>query len=193
MRTSYRLTANGSVVAMDGKVFFARRSFDSFAVAQVPGFADVPVYLNGQLAAHTDKEGYAVLSGLLSYQKNKIRIDTKDLPFEAQVDRTEAEVIPHYHSGVSLKFSVELSMGALITLVNEQGEVLPNGTQLVLEGSQEVFQVALRGEAYVTGLARKNRLKATWNQQQCECEIELPENQGPLPHIGPVVCKVLQP
>lgn len=192
-QSSYRLTANGSVAAMNGKVFFARRSYDSFAIAQVPGFADVPVYLNGQLAAHTDSEGYAMLPGLLSYQKNKIMIDAKDLPFEAQIGKTEAEVIPHYHSGVSLKFSVELAVGALITLVNELGEVLPNGTQLVLEGSQEVFQVALRGEAYVTGLAKKNILKASWDQQQCACEIELPENPGPLPHIGPVVCKEIQP
>lgn len=193
-QSSYRLTANGSVAAMNGKVFFARRSHDSFAVAQVPGFADVPVYLNGQLAAHTDGEGYAVLPGLLSYQKNKIMIDTKDMPFEAQIGKTEAEVIPHYHSGVSLKFSVELAVGALIKLVNEQGEVLPNGTQLVLEGSQEVFQVALRGEAYVTGLSKKkNNLKASWDQQQCACEIEIPENPGPLPHIGPVICKGIQP
>jgi len=192
-QTSFRLNVNGGVVFMDGRSLLSRRSYDSFAVAQVPGFSDVPVYVNGQLAAHTDSEGYAVLPSLISYQKSKISIDTKDLPFEAQIGATELEVVPHYHSGLSLKFSVELSIGALITLIAENGKLLPNGTMLMVEGNPDEFQVALKGEAYLTGLAKKNKVKASWNNETCEFEVNLPENPGPLPHIGPILCKGIQP
>lgn len=192
-QTSYRMSANGSVAYMDGRLHFSQRSYDSFVVAQVADYADVPVYLNGQLVARTDSRGYAILPGLMSYQKNKIRIDTDDLPMEAQIERTEAEVIPRYHSGVSLKFSVELTIGALVKLVAENGEPLPNGTELHVEGNPEVFQVALQGEAYLTGINKKNRLKASWYGQTCDVEVNLPENPGPLPHIGPIVCKGIQP
>ncbi len=191
--SSYRASANGSVGFLGGNFFLSRRSYDSFAVAHVPGFADVPVYLNGQLAAHTDSEGYAILPGLMSYQKNRVMIDIKDLPFGSQIGKTEAEVVPRYHSGVSLKFSVELSIGALIKLVAENGKPLPTGTVLVLEGTPDEFQVALQGEAYITGLAKKNKMKATWNNQSCDFELNLPENPGPLPHIGPILCKGIQP
>lgn len=192
-QTTYTMSANGSVAFMDGKVFLASRFYDSFAVAQVAGYADVPVYLNGQLAARTDSRGYAILPGLASYQKAKIRIDTDDMPLEAQIERTEAEVVPRYHSGVSLKFSVELTIGALVKLVAENGEPLPNGTELHVEGNPQVFQVALQGEAYLTGINKKNKVKASWYGQTCDVEVNLPENPGPLPHIGPIVCKGIQP
>lgn len=192
-QTSYRMSANGSVEFMDGKIFFSKRLYDSFAVAQVPGYPDVPVYLNGQLAARTDRQGYAVLPGIPSYQKNRIRIDTDDLPLEAQIEKSEIELVSRYHSGASLKFSIELSLGALVKLVSEGGEPLPNGTLLSIEGNPEVFQVALQGEAYLTGLGKKNRMRADWNDQSCIIEVNLPENPGPLPHIGPLVCKGITP
>lgn len=192
-QTIYNMSANGSAAFMDGKVFWSSRFYDSFVVAQVADYADVPVYLNGQLAARTDSQGYAVLPGLMSYQKNKIRIDTDDLPLEAQIESAEAEVVPRYHSGVSLKFSVELTIGALVKLVAENGEPLPNGTVLIIEGNPEEFQVALQGEAYLTGINKKNRVKASWYGQTCELEVNLPENPGPLPHIGPLICKGIQP
>lgn len=192
-QTIYNMSANGSAAFMDGKVFWSSRFYDSFAVAQVADYADVPVYLNGQLAARTDSQGYAVLPGLMSYQKNRIRIDTDDLPLEAQIESAEAEVVPRYHSGVSLKFSVELTIGALVKLVAENGEPLPNGTVLIIEGNPEEFQVALQGEAYLTGINKKNRVKANWYGQTCELEVNLPENPGPLPHIGPLICKGIQP
>jgi len=192
-QTIYNMSANGSAAFMDGKIFLSSRFYDSFAVAQVADYADVPVYLNGQLAARTDSQGYAILPGLVPYQKNRISIITDDLPMEAQIERTEAEVVPRYHSGVSLKFSVELTIGALVRLVAENGEPLPNGTELHIEGNPEVFQVALQGEAYLTGINKKNRVKATWYGQTCDVEVNLPENPGPLPHIGPIVCKGIQP
>jgi outer membrane usher protein len=192
-QTSYTMSASGSAEYLDGKMFLSDRSYDSFAVAQVPGYPNVPVYLNGQIAARTDKDGYAILPGLLSYQRNTIRIDTDNLPLEAQIEKTEADVVPHYHSGVSLKFSVELSTGALVKLVDEKGVPLPNGTVLKIEGNPEEFQVALQGEAYLTGLNKQNKMKATWYGQSCDIEVDLPENSGPLPHIGPIVCKGIQP
>jgi len=192
-QTSYNMSANGSVEYMGGRMFLSKRLYDSFAVAQVPGYPNVPVYLNGQVAARTDSRGYAILPGLMSYQKAKIRIEIDDLPLEAQIEKTEAEVVPHYRSGVSLKFSVQLSVGALVKLVAENGEPLPNGTELHVEGNPEVFQVALQGEAYLTGINKKNRLRASWYGQTCDVEVNLPENPGPLPHIGPIVCKGIQP
>jgi outer membrane usher protein len=191
--SSYRFTANGSLALLQGKVLMSRRSYDSFVQAQVPGFANVPVYLNGQLAAHTDRDGYAILPGLPSYQKSRVTIDTKDLPIAAQIETSEAYVTPHYRSGVSLKFSVQLSIGALVRFVAENGQPLPNGTLITLAGSPDEFQVALLGEAYLTGLAKKNRIKASWNNQHCDIEVNLPENPGPLPHIGPVLCRGIQP
>jgi outer membrane usher protein len=192
-QTSYRMSASGGLAMMGGHAYLSRHIYDGFAIAQVPGYTGVPVYLNGQLAAHTDNEGYAFLYGLPSYQKSKIRINTDEMPMEAQIENAEVEVVPRYRSGVSLKFSVEISTGALIKLVAENGEPLPNGTVLVVEGKTDEFQVALDGEVYVTGLDKSNRLNATWYGQHCQIDVVLPDNPGPQPHIGPLICKGIQP
>jgi len=191
--TSYRMSASGGLAMMDGHAFLSRHIYDGFAIAQVPGYPDVPVYLNGQLSARTNNEGYAYLYGLPSYQKSKIRINTDEMPMEAQIEKAEVEVVPHYRSGVSLKFPVEISVGALLKLVAQNGEPLPNGTVLVIEGRMEEFQVALDGEAYITGLGKSNKLNATWYGQRCQVDVEMPENPGPQPHIGPLICKGIQP
>jgi outer membrane usher protein len=192
-QTSYRMSASGGLAVMEGEVFLSRHLYDSFAIVEVPGYPNLPVYLNGRLAAHTEKDGYAFVYGLPSYQRSKIRIGTDDLPMEAQIEKVEAEVVPHYRSGVSLKFSVELTLGALLKLVAENGEPLPNGTVLVIEGKPEEFQVALNGEAYITGLGKTNKLNATWYGQHCQVDVVLPENPGPQPRIGPLICKGIQP
>ena len=192
-QTSYTISANGSAEYIDSRMYLSKRLYDSFAVAHIPGYPNIPVYLNGQIAARTDSQGYAILPGLMSYQKSNIRIDTDNLPLEAQIEKTEAEVVPHYHSGVRLKFSVDLTVGALVKLIAQSSEPLPNGTVLHIEGNPEEFQVALQGEAYLVGLAKKNRVKATWYGQSCDVEVDLPENPGPVPHIGPLVCKGIQP
>src|SRR5207244_1800446 len=86
---------------------FASREIDSsFAVAQVGGEPNVRIYRDNKLVGHTDQDGYAILPGLRAYQDNVIRIEQADLPLDIEVDAMQIEAIPHYRSGVLLKFPV---------------------------------------------------------------------------------------
>ena len=59
-----------------------------------------------------------------------MRIDEVDLPFDAQIDVAQIEVVPHFRSGLLLKFPVKRSRGAMLTVVLENGEPLPAGAQV---------------------------------------------------------------
>jgi outer membrane usher protein len=69
---------------------------------------------------------------------------------------------------------------------------MPVGALVTVIGRGGQFTVAQRGEAYVTGLAQKNRLRATWRDQSCEFEVERPSGAGPQPRIGPIACAGVQ-
>jgi outer membrane usher protein len=186
-RTAFRASAAGGIVTLGGRTFFSRTVTESFGVAHVPGFADVGILLNNQIVARTDAQGYAMLPRLLPYQSNIVRVDTGDLPLDTGIEAAEMDAVPYYRSGVLLKFPIERAHGALVTIVLEDRKPMPVGSVVTLEGSARQFPVAERGEVYVTGLAEKNRIHATFRGQSCDLAFELAASERQ-PRIGPLVC-----
>ena len=133
-QTAFRGSASGGVAFLGGSSFFSRRITDSFAVVQVPGYADVGIYADNQLSTRTDSKGNALLTGLRSYQKNSVRIEQSDIPLDAQIDTLQVEAVPYFRSGLVLKFPVKRSRGALLSVVLENGEPLPAGAQVQIIG-----------------------------------------------------------
>ena len=177
---------------LGGRGFFSRRITDSFAVVQVPDYSGVGIYVNNQLSTHTDANGNALLTGLYPYQKNSVRIEQSDLPFEAQIDLVQLDAVPYFRSGLMLKFPVKRSRGALLTVVHENGEPVSAGALAHIIGDSDVeneyFPIGLRGELYLTGLAMNNRLRVTLKEQSCEFALPFPESTDPLPHLGTFMC-----
>ncbi len=187
--SAWRAGASGSLALIDGRLFAARRLGDSFGVAQVPGFGGVGITVNNQRVGRTDPDGYVLLPRLLPYQSNPVRIETEDLPMDAQVDAVALDAVPYSRSGLVMRFPVRPSGGALLVLTLEDGEPMPVGAEVRVAGSAEVFPVAHRGEAYVTGLRPgRNRLTASWQSQQCDIEVDRSAAAGTLPRVGPIAC-----
>jgi outer membrane usher protein len=196
-QTAFRGSASGSVAFLGGDAFLSRRINDSFAVVQVADYPDVGIYADNQLVSRTNAKGYALIPKLRPYQKNLLRIEHTDLPFDAQVDGVQLEAVPYFRSGLFLKFPVKRSRGALLTVILENGKPLPAGAQVqIIEdnvGENEIFPTGMRGEVYLTGLAVINRLKVTWREQSCEFELPFPESTEPLPHLGTYICTGVKP
>ena len=190
-------SASGGVAFLGGSAFLSRRITDSFAVVQVPDYSDVGIYADNQLVARTDADGNALLPRLRPYQKNTVRIEQADLPFDAQIDAIQLDAVPYFRSGLLLSFPVKRSRGALLTVVLENGEPLPAGALAeIIEDSDEeneVFPIGLRGELYLTGLGASNRLRVTWLEQRCEFILPYPESTDPLPYLGTYTCTRVAP
>lgn len=184
----FRANASGALALLGGRPFLSRTLNDAFAVAHVPGFANVGISLNNQTVARTNTAGYALLPRLLPYQANVVALDIGDLPLDTQIEATQLDAVPYFRSGLLLRFPVQPANGALITLVLEDGMPMPVGSIVSFVGKLEQFIVAERGEAYVTGLTEKNRLRATWRDQSCEFNVELKGAQGGQPRVGPIAC-----
>jgi outer membrane usher protein len=196
-QTAFRGSANGGVAFLGGNTFLSRRITDSFAVVKVPDYSGVGVYADNQLVARTDANGSALLPSLRAYQKNTVRIEQADLPFDAQIDAVQLDAVPNFRSGLLLKFPVKRSRGALLTVVLENGEPLPAGAQAQIIGDNveqnKIFPAGMGGELYLTGLAASNQLRVTWLEQSCEFMLPFPESTEPLPYLGTYTCTRVEP
>ncbi len=184
-----RLGMQGGLVFVDGRFFASRRIQESFAVVEVPGYANVGVGFQSSTFARTDADGTALIPRLIPYRRNSIRLDPGELPINAEIDDIEQNVVPGSRVGIKVKFPVRSGRAALIKIVFDDGDVAPAGAELKLAGDNKEFFVARRGEAFVTGLQALNSLELAWNGSTCRMKIDMPTGKlEDIARIGPVKC-----
>lgn len=187
--TAYRLNAAGGIVLLGGNAFATRRINDSFGVVQVGNYPYITVYNENQQVATTNSSGAALIPDLRSFEKNRISFEQGDLPLDARLERRDATIVPGFRRGVLVEFAVSSAHGALLTVHRANGEPLPAGTTIRSVSTGQRFPVARRGEAWVTDLKVNNQFIAQWGEQSCYFEVSMPDNPGPMPRIGPLICQ----
>jgi outer membrane usher protein len=185
-----RLNATGSLVYAENDLFAGRRFLESFAIVEVPGHADIGVGLGSNLLARTNSRGIAIVPQLTPYTRNSIRVDPKELPIGAEIDSIEIDIVPSWRSAVKVVFPVRSGRGALLRVVLDDGQPVPAGATVTVADDKEIFYVARRGEAFVTGLKDTDRVHLTWKDKQCEIAISLPPNNpDEITRLGPLTCR----
>ncbi len=125
---------------------------------------------------------------LRSWERNRLALDVVHLPAEAEVTRTNLEVVPAHHGGVLVDLSVMPAVSALIQVVDTVGRPLEaglNGTT----GTGEGFVVGYDGEAFLRGLADMNTLTIEREDgTSCEARFRF-ERQPGQTRIGPIACR----
>ena len=193
-QTAYRGNISGGVAMMGLRPpTFSRRLTNSFAMVHVPGIPNVRVYTDNQEVGVTDANGDLLIPQLRAYQRNPIRIEQADLPFDAQFSNLEHEAVPFFRSGYDVNFAIKRSRGALLTLLLGDGKPLPSGALVHIIGQEEEFPVALRGEVFITGMQADNKLRTNWQGQSCEFSVAFPEGEDPLPNLGTFTCLGVKP
>ena len=187
--TATRASASGGLVALGGSVFASRRVTDSFALVQVPGFQNVRVYTDNQLVGKTDADGNALIPRIRAYEKNRVSIESLDLPLDAKVNALTLNAVPYFRSGVVVKFPVTRARGGTLTVLLADGTALPIGAQVRVDNSLDVFPVGADGEVYLSGLADKNVLNVIWQGSSCRIPVPYPATKDPLPFLGIFVCE----
>lgn len=178
---------SGGATWLDGQLRPTRSVTDSFAVVDLGGIADVPVYIDHQLVTHTDSNGFALLHDLLPYQANRIDIEPTELPLDTEIDAQTMVVKPPYRSGVIARFPVERVRGGTFHLVTAAGVPVPVGAMVRFQGKS--FPVAYEGVTYVTGYDHDSAGVATWNGTQCVFRLPAPPPDDPLPDMGTILCQ----
>jgi outer membrane usher protein len=179
---------SGSVVIAGGGAFLGDHINDAFAIVDA-GAEGVKVDYENRHAGKTGKNGKLLLPGLHAYQKNKIAINVNDLPLGASVAMSETEVVPADATGLVVDFGVKQDAASvLLTLTDDSGKSLPEGSEVLLEGSTDSFFVGYDGEVYVTGATAHNKLTVKLATSLCEARFDYKPGSGGPTTIGPLKC-----
>jgi outer membrane usher protein len=181
----------GALTLLDGQVNATRTVNGSFAMVDVAGLANVPIYVENQLTAHTDDSGRALIYNLRSYEANHISIEPDELPLDTTIDATSTIVAPPYRSGVVAKFPVQRVRSGTFHLLSDDGSPVPVGARVAVNGTE--FLVVQGGMVYATGLDHAVAAVATWNGGRCSFRLPAPPVGEVLPDLGSIRCLAATP
>jgi outer membrane usher protein len=187
--TSMRFLERGSLVLLHRHVLISRWLNDSFGVVEVPNAKGVPVYVNNQLLAKTDRRGLALLPWLVAYNRNSVRLDDAALPVDVTVDLEERMVVPMARSAVYLRYKPAAAGGAMLVLSTAGGQPVPQGAIVTVNANPTAYEVELRGEVFVIDIDYPAAVHAEWEGGKCDVRIARPPADTPVPRIGPLTCK----
>lgn len=182
--------ASGSLVWMDAGVFAANRIDDAFVVVSTSGYADVPVRYENQAIGRTDKGGHLLVPYSSGYYRGKYEIDPMGLPPDILAPEVEQRVAVRRGSGYLLEFDLKRVLAASIELVDGNQQPLKLGSKVTHQESGSQAGVGWDGLVYLENLSPHNRLHVQLEGAgQCEVAFDLPQAEGSIPLIGPLVCR----
>jgi outer membrane usher protein len=188
----FAFEAVGGLVWMDGFIGATRRVDNAFALVSTDGVADVPVLHENRPFGITDSSGHLLVPDLNAYEHNRLAIDPLVLPANVRVPADRLDVTPYEGSGVLAHFPIERYRAALLILIDDQGHVLPAGTELVQLETGDSNVVGYDGEAFIEHLHEHNRLRAHGAGIDCEAQFDyMPPDagRGELANLGRVICR----
>ncbi len=198
-QTSVRAGLAGGIALLDGRWYASRRIDGSFGVVNLPGLANVRVYVDNQLVARTNVDGYALLPRLYPYMKNNVSIEQADLPLDAEIDSLRIQPVPAWRSGVRIEVLIRQGSAATLNLIRDDGTAVPAGaTAILADGTaddQSPYVVGRDGLVYLSGLKSENHLRVQWPTGQCEATIPYVREPGSVPYLGQFSCarRAVQP
>jgi outer membrane usher protein len=182
-------TMSGALVVEDNGVFASQRVDDAFAVVDA-GAPGVKVLRENLPVGITGSSGKLLVTGLNSYQENKISIDPVDLPISADVPNTEMRIVPAERSGVVAAFGVKGSLpSAQVIFIRSDRSFVEPGTHGVVPSTSETFVVGYDGRAFLKNLSAHNGATLNLKDGPCRATFDFVPNISTLVTIGPVVCQ----
>ncbi|MDO5653355.1 MAG: fimbria/pilus outer membrane usher protein, partial [Brachymonas sp.] len=194
---SYHAQASwrGGLVLAQGGLFASKSIYDSFAVVDTDGIPHVPVRSQNNPVGQTNQQGLLLVPNLASYQKNSIHIDTRQLPANLLVERSQAEVVPSEKSGMMVRFGLRKVRSVMFTAVNTAGETLPPGSTIINASGTPVAVTGFDGKVYLDDVPPGTttlRIHSANGQAPCTVTVHMadePASTEWVPDLGSQTCK----
>lgn len=185
----------GGIGIIDGGIYFGRPVIDSFAVVELEGLDNVPVYSGSSLAGETGWFGGLMMPELISYNENRIAIRPRDLPIDYESTGTERIVEMGQRGAARIKFkafrftAVEGNIYALTSDGDKEFlSTLP--MDFVVDGESRNSFTGQDGYFYLENLPPGEQvLRIFKTDGVCNANIVVPESEAIVNNIGEVLCE----
>lgn len=179
---------NGAFVTNYDDVFASNSMYNSFAIVDTGGFADLPVRRANSVIGHTNSKGRLLMPDLVPWQENTLAIDVDNLPMDAQLTAAELTIKPSELTGVTAFFDVQQTHSAILVAQDSTGQAIPAGGRVLLPGA-EATVVGFDGEIFLQGLsAGNNEIGIISGGALCTVTFDFEPEPGTLQRLGPLAC-----
>ncbi|MCX5573194.1 fimbrial biogenesis usher protein [Enterobacter sp. E-TC7] len=164
----------GGIVIHDEGITFSQPLGDTNVLIAAPGAKNVKV--DDVEGLKTDWRGYAVVPFATTYRRNRMSLDTTNMPANVELEENVVNVVPTRGALVRAEFNPHVGARALINLTHN-GKPLPFGTMVSTDQNSSIVGDA--GQAYLSGLSPEGDIVAKWGagaQQACTGHYRLPED-----------------
>lgn len=164
----------GLTVTPEGGAFHRNNSTTggSRILVDTNGVADIPVE-NSITPIRTSKHGKAVVTSVMDYTRNNLKIDLANLPDNAEaLQSTQYATLTEGAIGYR-KFKIIQGSKLLGTITLADNSVPPIGASVLSKDKNEVGIVSDKGFVYLAGVNPNDDLKVIWGDGD-SCHIKLP-------------------
>ncbi|MEX9754424.1 fimbria/pilus outer membrane usher protein [Providencia vermicola] len=152
------------------------------------GIEGVPIH-NSVTPVRTNKYGKAVITSVMDYNRNNLKIDLDKLPDNAEaVQSTQYATLTEGAIGYR-KFNVIEGQKILATITLADNSYPPFGASVTNKSNKEVGIVSDKGFVYLAGINPLESLDVLWGDDT-RCHIQLPEKiDGTMANVMLLPCK----
>lgn len=121
--SQYNYSVTSSVVIHPHSVTLSQYLSNAFALINANKASSVKIQNYPKIA--TNPFSYAVVPYLTTYQKNRLSVNTTQLPNNVNLKQTTQFVVPNKSAIVAARFNANISYRVLVTVSNRNGKPLP--------------------------------------------------------------------
>lgn len=186
------VSAAGGMGFLDGGLYFGRPITDSFAVVEVEGLDDVPIYYNNNYAGKVSAGDTILIPSLASYSENHIAVRSSDLPLNYELEEKHKYIKVGQRSGTRIKIK-GFKFTAVEGRVNVKGDDPARLTTvpIEIEGSGKKMRsfTGENGYFYVENIpAGKSVLQVLAGDRRCTARLNVPQSQDIVINMGDIEC-----
>lgn len=191
--SSSALTLTGSVVAFKRGIFFTRPISNSYALADVPGFQNLPVFLGTQYEGRTNGRGGMIVPVLSAYSENQIGVDEMQDRFDVVADQPNRSVRPRIFSGVVATFDVHVlrAFSGTVVVHRDGHDVIPAFARLTLARTGQAYasELGSDGKFYFDNISPGGYAATlTGTGVACAFALRIPAGVDPVTKLGVLTC-----
>lgn len=179
---------SGSLLATSAGIGGTRES--GTAATVVLPTAGVRIYHDNQPVAVSNARGRAVISGLRPYEANRLRLEHDDLPIHATLAKSELTLVPARGQVVEAGFDVRLDRHISARLLTADGDPVPAGASVWVDGERQSAGLGYRGQLYIrTDQMSELLLEVVWQDRRCEIHLPAAEASAVIQDLGERTCR----
>lgn len=170
-------TVDGALVATPSGIYLSNTIAEGFAVVNA-GAPGVDVLLENRKVATTGADGTALVPGLRPFQKNRVAIDSTQLPADMISPDVATITSPFGKSGVVVDFKAKSVADSAVVVFRRGNDPLPAGTRGTLKGREDPFVIGYDGRAYLEHLDASNTVAIETEGTPCEVSFQFQAISG---------------